>query len=253
MLRSVVGSTLVTAGVVAIGVGGLTQVPTSDSAADVSPRVERLIEAPAGTEVSESEFLVAEEDVRRATGQPKAPARTSSPAPSYPRTYESTTRIDASDLQPVAGRRKADKVMALGKSMGFRPVGVRNGQVQVAGGIRDVSWDKTSAKIGSAKGTSRLFWHRDADAKTHAVKAPLWSLPHAKPGTRIDVRVGGRTHRYEVVRQETFDKSRPPLAMWDSTSPGRLAIQTCGGRLVKTGNGTWRWSARVVTWARLVR
>lgn len=206
-----------------------TLIPDS-STAKRAAAVQSLIDAPVGTAVSEDEWV-------QTVGLPDAPK-----VPSF----RMQKRRNAHRLSITVPRLHA--------SLPVVPVGTKRGVVQIRGGIRQGSWDRSTKAIGSRRGVSVVYLHRDLGAGKRGIRSPLWGLPTVKRGAVIRaVDAHGHRHLYRVVNQRNTPKDDLPLDLLRKGGKPTLAAVTCGVRLVRGSDGAYHWTGRSVTYAIMIR
>lgn len=164
---------------------------------------------------------------------------------------EPLPRAEVARLARSAGNRI--NVPSLGAGLPLVRSSVRGGQMQVPGGVKAAGWLTSSVRPGAARGTTVIATHRDTGGGGRGTRSPLYDAERLRKGQVITVRQAGNTTRYMVQRVTWHSKDRLPVSIMSQTGPHRLALITCGGKLVVGMNRLLQWSKRAVVWATAVR
>jgi hypothetical protein len=131
------------------------------------------------------------------------------------------------DLPRVRERPPASlSIRALGVSASIRPVGVRNGQLEVPEDPSVVGWYRHGPSPGQA-GSAVVVGHVDLDGRPGV----FYRLRELEPGAVLRVRVPGRgVVSFRVAARRLYPKDELPARLvFASTGRPRLTLVTCGG------------------------
>lgn len=109
---------------------------------------------------------------------------------------------------------------------------VVDGVLGLPGPEKVTRWQKGS-NVGKDSGTMLITGH----ISYNGVRGVLHDLALATPGNIAYVKANnGSVEAYQLTSMKNYDKQSLPGELWNPAGPKRLAVVTCGGELIRSGN-----------------